>query len=241
MSICITAIIEKDTAPENFLDFYKGLQRTSGDYDLCVVNNSENNFRDITDDGVDLIQNAIDPGFVTAANQGLHFSYSSGYDYTIVINSSYTIVAKEDWLKNIFEEFGEDEGVGGNVFPVKVTGTEQVGKVLYSISPSGDISWLSQWLNRYMITTSVDSNIFVINNKFLSDIQMPNSAYCTHKLYGFSLSLSFMKIGKPPVHLNSIYSSQNDVRRYDIFEEIKEGAGIVYPVIIDSVRKRFIN
>jgi len=165
MSVCIIAIVGKKTRPENFLEFYETLRKTIGDYFLCVVNSSSERFREIeTLKNINVIQNNIDPGYVTSINQGLYFSLSSGFKYTVSINADYSLVADGDWLNNALKSFSETDGIGGTIYPVKITNSDVVKRILYSIDSSGDISWFSKWLNRYMVTSFIDSNIFFVTS-----------------------------------------------------------------------------
>jgi len=241
MKICINVLIEKDAPTENFLEFFETLKKTSGNFSVCIVNNSSNRFLGIADDtpfdNVHFIQNNVDVGFVTATNQGLYNS-SSKFDYSFCVNSKYALVVEKDWLTKAMGSLGAGGHYGGHIFPVKITNSEKMQKILYSICDSNDLSWLSKWANRYMVLPCIDNNIFVVKNSSLESIRLPNSKYCDASSYGISLSLSFMKVGFSPTSLESIYSSQTDTHRYDIFSVIKNGAGIVYPVVIDSVRNR---
>lgn len=242
MNICLNLIIEKDCPVENFLSFMSGLKSSKGDFSLCIVNNSSNRFTEIEKykncNNIHIIWNNIDVGFVTAVNQSLYYS-SSISDYSFIINCKYAVIVNPNWILSSLNNLGK-ESLGGHLFPVKITNSELVKKLLYNISPN-DVSWLSNWLNQYMVISSINSNIFLVKNSFLSKINYPDSNFCSNFSYGLSLSLSFMKNGMAPVSLKNIYSSNNDDYRYDIFSVIKNGAEIIYPVTIDSVRKKLQN
>jgi len=219
------------------------LKKTSDIFDVCIINNSGQNIYElnkyINSDKIEIINNNINAGYTLSINQSLYYSAQNGYDYSIVINSSYAIVVYEDWISEIFKNFDMNKGIGGYVYPIKITGDETFKKVLFSVNNNDPVEWLSKYLNKYMITNCIDGNIFVINNNFISNMKMPDPKYCNENCYGVAMSLAFMKMGIKPVNLQSIYSSSVDLYRYDIFNIIKNGTKILYPVVIDSVRNKF--
>jgi len=241
MKICVNVLIEYDSLFENVIDFMETLRKTKGDFSVCVVNNSPRRFIELENcdwfDDINIIWNNIDVGFVTSVNQLLN--YSSKYDYSFFINSKYALVVKDDWMEIAIKDLG-DEFLGGHIFPVKMTNSEKIQKILYSIS-STDLSWLSKWTNRYMVLPCINRNAFLIRNSGLNSIKIPNSKYCDDSSYGLALTMAFMEGGMGPVSLKSIYSSDLDAHRHDIFSVIKQGAGLINPVVIDSVRNRLKN
>lgn len=243
MKICINAIVGRNAPPENALKFLETLKKTSGDFSVCVVNSSKKRMRFLEGDGafsnIHVIENCIDPGFATMANQGLHYSISEGFDYSISVNAPYTLVVDPNWLQKTMEQFNSKKGMGGTVYPVRIGNSESVRKVLYGISSKGNIEWLSKWINRYMVGKFVDGNVFIVDNQTLSELSLPNTKYCDERSYGLYLSFLLLKNGIEPTPIGSIYSSNVDTYRYDVFTVVKKGAGIIHPVTIDSVRNRF--
>lgn len=239
--ICVNAIIEKDSSIENFLDFYKTLRKTSTDYHLCIINNSNDKLKKYDkEDFITVIDNNIDVGFVTACNQGLHFAKSSNFQYALSINTKYSLIANENWLENIFQDFGNQNVLGGTVCPVRITDSEKIKKILYTVSKNDGIKWLEKWVNNHMVTSYVNENIFIINNDFFNKIKLPDSRFCDKDSYGLALSLSCMKSGNELTNIDSIYSLSQDNYRFDIFKIVEKGASILHPVVLDYVRKRFL-
>lgn len=241
MSICVNVIIQKNTPPENYIKFLETLKKTLGDFCVCIVSACHIVSKDLplNYNIANIIENNIDPGFATLVNQGLFFSSSSGFDYSISVNSKYALVVKEEWLRDVLKQLSKDSNIGGTVYPAKINNSNSIKEVLYSINASANLNWLSKWVNRYMMISFVDGNIFIVRNSFINKIKLPASKFCDSSLYGIFLSLSSMRVGQAPQNIESIYSSSNDIHRYDIFPVIEKGAGIIYPVVIDSVRARF--
>jgi hypothetical protein len=240
MKICVNVLIEREAPIENAFDFMSSFSKTDGDFSVRIINNTKSRIckTDFTEEfkDIEVMWNNIDPGFVISTNQSLY--NSRNFDYSFCINSSYALVVDADWMKDAISDLGSG-ALGGCLSPIKMSNSEKVQKILYYLSPSS-IEWLSKWVNRYMVVPCVNRNAFLINNSFLENIKMPSSKYCEDQMYGLAMTLSFMKNGNSPTSLKSIYASDVDRCRNDIFPIIKQGAGLICPVVIDSVRRRLM-
>lgn len=243
MSFCLFTCIEHSDFINDFSEFVKTLAKTSGEYFLLVINCSGRDISDIlSESGIenyDIVSNAINPGIVTALNQGMYFSIEK-FSHSVYINSKYSLVISEDWLNRV-KVFAEQDNfaLGGTVRPMKITFSDKLNKLLYATNKK-DPSWITTCTDRFMVASYVDGNIFVANNIKLKEVGFLNAKYHNEENYGIGLSFKFMEKRMRLTSIPAIYSSSKDSHRYDIGNKIKEGAGIVCPVKIKSVRDRLI-
>ena len=243
MSYCIFTYVESRNDVGNFAEFVKTLSKTSGDYFFLAINCSRENIHDIIrDSGIvefEVLQNVIGPGHVTLVNQGMRFAMEN-FSLSIYINSKCSLVASGDWLMNVDKFANNDDfSIGGSKLPIRITFSESLNKLLYATNKK-DPSWISNCVNKLMITYYVDGNIFVVNNRKMKEVGFLDRKYHTKDNCGIGLSFKFMERSFELTDIPCIYSSHSDFCRHDIGNKIKEGADIVCPVVIKSVRDRIL-
>jgi hypothetical protein len=241
MKIAIVTNVRKNVDHKRLEEFIFSLSKTSYPYFLTIVNSSDLRIADIVErHGIEdyrLIQNGLDVNPVTCINQGL-FSCLNSHDYSIYINSINSLIVDEKWLEDTVRYFNEDFGIGGDVFPLRITNSPEIIKIIQSVSE--DISWIQKHVNRYMMVNCADSNIFMVNNRNLIKVGFPSMNSCDDNSYATELSLKFLANDFNVVDISEVKSSSKDDLRFDIGSAIKSGKKIVCPVVSSTVRKRII-
>ena len=242
MDFSIATCIKKNVDRGKVEQFVYSLSKTSYPFHFFVVNNSDFDLNPIIKKyGIENyyeIRNAIDVNPVTCINQVLYNTMDLS-EYTVYVNSSDSLVVNEDWLKGLLRYRSENFGIGGTVFPLKISNSPEMLKIIQSSSADG-IDWLSKKVNRYMMVNCVDSNIFMIKNKNLKISSLPDMKSCTESSYGVEMSFRFLSNDFAIINIEEINSSSKDNFRFDIGDAIRKGAKIICPVVSSSVRERII-
>ena len=239
MKICIIIIIEKKFSLENIKLFFDTMAKTENEYSVIVINNTGEKIEKIINDkisNIKIISNNVDVGRIVSFNQGLQYS-KNNFDYSIFINPMYSIVLDGDWISSIKKCIDDKFGIGGTVNYLKISKSEKIRKLLYSCSQKGDLSWLAENINKYMLVEYVDRNIFVVKNSIVNFI---DSRFCDEDSISMQLSFQVLANKGNIVNIREIYSSSDDFYRFDIINKINDGIKIICPVKISSVREKFV-
>lgn len=243
MKCCIFTCVEKNEDVDNFFDFCRTLSKTSGEYRFLVINCSnislDQHIKKAGVENFNVINNVTNPGFITCLNQGLHLSIEN-FDRSIYINSKYSMITSGSWLNKIKKSIFDDGfSIGGHERKIRVTFSDKLNKLLYATNRS-DPSWIMKYVDKFMVTSYIDGNIFVVNSKKMKKIGFLNKKYHTKDNFGIGLSFKFMEKSFKLTNIPCVYSSDRDSYRFDIGDKIKSGSDIVCPVTIGGIRKKIL-
>jgi len=232
----VVCIIKKKPCENKIKQFLYLLSLSSGDFHLCVVSNGFPEIREIVrKSGIKdytIYNNSGNPPYSLMLNQGL--KNCSPYKYTTCFNGEYSIVNGTDWIESINEhEF--DLGGFQEEFFIN-TQNDSVKEVISKASNGDSLEWLIRKMHGDRRINVINKNIFTVNNEALKKI-----GYFKHiEDFMLEFNLRFYSNELAVKSIKEIYSVDSDFYRKDISNKINQGAKILYPVVVNKIRQRFV-
>jgi hypothetical protein len=242
MKYCIISWVRKHADINKIRQFIQVLSETTGEFFVCIVNNSSEDVGSIIEefgiDNYEVISNKQDVSISTCINQGLTYA-SISFDYSVCVNFEHAMIIDRRWIESLDRYTGDRFIIGGTLYDFKIRPDNDSYKMIDLASKNGNLEWMADCVDGKKNLKYIDKNIMLLDNKKLHEVGCLNTIDCNDDNSMIEFSFRICASGYGLTSIREIYSNPKDIYRFDVMNKVKEGVEIFSPIITNAVRNKF--